>query len=197
MKKFKPLALFIALSAAFITSNAQAAIQGFYGGLGLGLASINDSIGNSDITSETMGTSGWGFQNLSLNFVGGYNLTSYLGIETTVGALGIDGWNEKLGGTVTAFPAAIDLIGYVPLFHDFDLFVKFGSANTRLTYATVSGQTPIDPATNRAKTYGYGIEFNISEMQSYRIGVEHYDLTVTQGTSISTNYFNITGIAHF
>ena len=194
MKTLKQLALIITISATFTTSNAQAAIQGFYGGMGLGLASINDSIGNSDITSET---TGWGFQNISLNFVGGYNLTSYLGIEAIVGALGVEGWNEQLGGTVTALPAAIDLIGYVPLFHGFDFFAKFGTASTKLEYATVSGQTPIDAATNKAKTYGYGIEFSISEMQSYRIGVDHFDLTVTPGTSISTNYVNITGIAHF
>ena len=187
----------LAISLVFSTlgsSGIFAATQGLYLGAGIGYATITDSNGNSGFSSEGSGPA---MQNLSLSLVGGYNLTSYLGIETSFSALGIFGWDEAAGGNVHALPTSIDIIGYLPLTRGVDIYGKVGSSNMRIDFTPASGQTPIDTETGKTKTFGYGIEFSISEMQSYRIGLEHFDLSVVPGTSVSTNYINITGLMHF
>ena len=104
---------------------------------------------------------------------------------------------DAIKGHVYALPASADIIGYLPLTKGFDIYGKFGSSNMRIEFTPAPGQTPINTMTGKTRTFGYGIEFSVSEMQSYRIGLEHFDLSLSPGTSVSTNYINITGLMHF
>jgi hypothetical protein len=183
--------ILIAVVTALSTSNAMATEPGAYAGVGIGLATVTDSLGNSGISSNN--NVGANFDDLGLGFVGGYNINRYIGLEVGVNALGVFGWSYASGGIVTALPASFEVVGYIPLYKGLDIFGKYGTSYTRLDF-TKAGVTSVS---DKTQMYGLGIEFSLSDKSSYRFGVDHHDLSVLPGTSVSANYFNLTGIMRF
>lgn len=183
----------IVIALALSASSVMAAESGAYGGIGIGLAPITDSRGSSGISSNRLG---FGFENLSVGLVGGYNLNRYLGVEASINEFGLFGWSDALNRSVSAVPVSVEVVGYVPLFKGFDFFGKWGSSFTRLDFASSTAHAGM---TEKGKTrmYGVGVEFSAGEKKSCRIGMDRYDLSVTPGTSVSTNYANITGVVRF
>lgn len=182
MKKQILLAAIIALTVV----TAEAAERGAFAGAGVGLNTLNDSQGNS-------GYSGTG---LSMGLVARYNINRYIGFEGALNLFGLTGWSAGAANLV-AIPLSISVIGYAPVHEKIDIFGKLGTSYTTLNFSGAAGQPGSNLISSNTSMYGFGVEFSTGEKETYRIGIDHYDLSVVPGTSVSTNYLNITGTTRF
>jgi len=160
---------------------AMAAEQGGYGTYSMGIATVDDAKGNSGISGTGLG----------LSVGGGYNYNKYVGAEVGLNLLGVVGWQQ-----VMAMPISVSVLGYLPIVDGINAVGKYGVANTTMYYSgaansggyTLSGMTSL---------WGVGVDFAPKDGPSYRFGVDHFDLSVAPGTSVSSNYFNITAVERF
>jgi hypothetical protein len=161
---------------SLITFNAGA-VEGGYKLVGLGITPLTDK---SDST--------YGF---GVSLGAGYNFCKYVGIETQIGVYGI-GSNTSI--FVYPLPA-LTLNAYVPINEKTSLFGKIGKSETSVTVGSGGSQTNYSGVSN---VYGLGAEFSITgSKDTYRIGVDHYDLGFVNGSSLSANYINLTSTTHF
>lgn len=174
--------ILIAATLMMIASmGAMAAEQGSYSTYSMGFATVDDVKGNSGISGTGLG----------LSVGGGYNYNKYVGAEVGLNLLGVVGWQK-----VSAMPISVSVLGYLPIADGINVVGKYGIANTTMFYSgaansggyTLSGMTSL---------WGVGVDFAPDSKTSYRFGVEHFDLSVAPGTSVSSNYFNITAVEHF
>lgn len=166
--------IFTAILASSLATSAMAAEPGAYGLAGIGLSPMADNAG------RTMA--------FGINAGVGYNLNRYVGFEAQTGVLG-------LGNSVSAIPVAASVQAFVPVLKGIDLYGKYGTSYT--TLSSGSGATT-SSASGTTSLWGVGLEFSPpGSKETYRIGVEHYDLAVSPGMSLSTNYLNLTGTTRF
>jgi hypothetical protein len=163
----------IALLATFVAPNAMSA-EGAYNLVGFGLSPLTDQ------SNTTLG--------IGVSIGGGYNFNKYLGVETQLAVLGIG-----TGNNVSVMPLpALSLNGYFPLTEESSLYVKFGKSETVVANGTQSSYAGL------TNFYGGGIEFAITgSKNTYRFGVDHYDLNIIPGATLSTNYINLSSSTHF
>lgn len=168
--------IIVALIATLIATSASA-VEGGYNLVGLGVTPLTD---------KSNSTYGFG-----VSLGGGYNFTQYFGIEAQIGVHGIASNNNIL---VYPLPA-ITFNGYIPLREGASLYGKFGKSETSVTVGSGGSQANYSGFTN---VYGVGVEVSLSgSKDTYRIGVDHYDLGFVNGSSLSANYFNLTSTTHF
>lgn len=157
---------------AFFTlnlSNARAAEEGIYSLFSVGVTPLKGSA-NTTIS-------------LGLSLGGGYNFNKYVGIEGQLALLGMATTNS-----LSAHALAMTLNGYLPVQEHLNLFGKVGKS-----YTTVSDNTSTTSVSQSGMTtvYGYGLEYSSNDKRKYRFGVDHYDLSVAPGMTLSTNYIYI------
>jgi len=168
--------IIVALLATLIVSNVGA-VEGGYNLVGLGITPLTDK------SNTTYG--------LGVSLGGGYNFTQYFGIEAQIGVHGI-GSNTNI--SVYPLPA-ITFNGYFPVNERASLYGKIGKSLTSVTVGSGGDQTNYSGFTN---VYGLGAEFSLSgSKNTYRIGLDHYDLGFVNGSSLSANYINLTSTTHF
>ncbi len=166
----------IALVASIISFNVIA-VEGGYKLVGLGITPLTDK------SNTTYG--------LGVSLGGGYNFNKYLGIEAQIGAQGI--WSNT-NISVYSLPA-ITLNGYLPINEGTSIYGKIGKSETLVTIGNGGDQTNYSGVTN---VYGLGTEFSLSgNKDTYRIGIDHYDLGFVNGSSLSANYINLSSTTHF
>lgn len=168
--------IILALIATLFATSVSA-VEGGYKLVGLGITPLTDK---SDTT--------YGF---GVSLGGGYNFNQYVGVEAQVGVHGI--WSNT---NTYAYPLpAITLNGYIPLNEVTSLYGKFGKSETLVTVGSGASQTNYSGVTN---VYGLGVEVLLSgSKDTYRIGVDHYDLGFVNGSSLSANYINLSSTTHF
>jgi hypothetical protein len=168
--------IIIALLTILIAFNANA-VDGGYKLVGLGITPMT----NKDSTTYGFGVS----------LGGGYNFNNYFGIEAQIGDHGI-GSNTNI--SVYPLPA-ITFNGYIPINAGTSLFGKIGKSETSVTVGSGGSQTNYSGVTN---VYGLGAEFSSAvSKDTYRIGIDHFDLGFVNGSSLSANYFNLSSTTHF
>lgn len=167
--------LITAVLLAVVSMGAMAAEQGGYLGTEVGLAPTTNSNSNSSLSGTALG----------VGIVMGYNMNKYVGIEGGLNLLGVVGWNN-----VMALPISVAAVGYAPIGEQTSLYGKVGASYTTILYSanSISGITSM---------YGVGIELAPKGKQSLHIGVDHYDLSVETGMSVSTNYIGMALVEHF
>ena len=126
---------------------------------------------------------------LGLSLGGGYDYNKYIGVEGQLALLG-----QATTNTLNATALALTINGYLPVQESLNLFVKAGKA-----YTAVSDGKPTASVSQSAFTnvYGYGLEYSPSDKRSYRFGVDHYELSVLPGITLSTNYINVAVIYNY
>lgn len=174
MKKFIILIAAIVFET-FSISSAMAAEEGFFSLIGGGVTPMKDSASTS--------------MSLGLSLGGGFNFNQYVGVEGQFVLLGMATSNN-----LSAHPIAVMIIGYLPMQERQNLFAKVGKSFTTVTNGTADTSVSQSAMTNM---YGYGIEFPYGEKMKYRFGVDHYDLSVVPGTTLSTNYVNVVAIVSY
>jgi len=169
--------IYFAVIFALFTFCATAADGGVYNLVGVGLSPLQGQ------------ESTWlGF---GVSVGGGYNFNQYLGVEAQVGVIGIGTSNNI---AVTPIPS-ISVNGYIPLREGISLFGKIGKSETIVgysgsdTHAHYSGQTNF---------YGVGVEISsTANKNTYRFGVDYYDLGATSGAPLAAYYLNLSSTTHF
>ncbi len=174
MKKFITLIAAIIFETLSISS-AMAAEQGFFSLIGGGITPMKDSVSTSI--------------SLGLSLGGGFNFNQYVGIEGQFVLLGM-----ATSNTLSAHPIAVMINGYLPIQERLNMFAKVGKSFTTVSSGTADTSVSQSAITN---VYGYGIEFPYGEKMKYRFGVDHYDLSVVPGTTLSTNYINVVAIVSY
>jgi hypothetical protein len=168
---------FIIAVLAMLGSPCALPADGSYNLVGLGL---------SPLKSESSTLFGFG-----VSVGGGYNFNQYFGIETQIGVMGIGSANNV---AVMPIPE-ITLNGYVPVGERISLFGKIGKSETIVGY---SGSDTQAHYSGQANFYGVGFEFSLTASKdTYRLGVDYYDLGATPGASLSAYYINLSSTTHF
>lgn len=141
-----------------------------YGGTNVGASVVSDSKGNAGL-----GTS------LALGSVLGFNLNKYIAIE---GAL------NMAFDKAYIVPVTVAVFARAPITEKTAVYGKAGASYMTIMYTaySVSGVTGM---------YGFGVELSPDSVRSVRIGVDHYDLSVGAGTSVSSNFIGLTNISRF
>lgn len=156
-------------------SSAMAAEQGFFSLIGGGVTPLKDSAGTT--------------MSFGLSLGGGFNFNKYVGVEGQFALLGMATSNNQ-----SAHPIALMINGYLPIQERENLFIKLGKSFTTVSNGTADTAVSQSAITNM---YGYGLEFPYGEKMKYRFGVDHYDLSVAPGTTLSTNYVNVVAIVNY
>ena len=155
--------------------SVKAADEGIYGLYSVGVTPM----------SETGTTTA----SLGLSLGGGYNFNKYVGIEGQLGLLGM-----ATSNTLNAHVFAVTVNGYLPVQDRLNVFVKAGKSYTTIT----DGKPDASVSQSAIKNvYGCGLELTSDDKKKYRLGVDHYDLSVAPGVSLSTNYINLTVVTNF
>ena len=165
-KQASRVALFVALgSSVFLSANSALADtkedSGFYVGGGYGESRVNDSDFNDN--------------NPASKLFAGLKFNNYIGIEGAINHYGTAehaGYSSKLTGNTLA------LVGFLPLSDSFNIFIKGGKLWWRdevtvlnTFHGTMSGDE---------KFYGVGMNFNLTEMISFRAEMERYNVKLSQ-----------------
>ena len=167
--------LFVAL-ISLLTFSAMAA-DGAYNLVGAGLSPV-----------QGQASTWFGF---GVEVGGGFSFNRYLGIETQVGVLGIGTTNNV---AVMPIPS-ISVNGYIPIREGASLFGKIGKSETIVGY---SGSDTQAHYSGQANFYGVGVEISsAANKDTYRIGVDYYDLGATPGAPLSAYYINLSSTTHF
>lgn len=153
----------------------MAAEEGIYSLIGVGVTPITDT------TTTTI--------SFGLNLGGGYNFSKYVGTEAQLALLGMATTNN-----LTAHPFAVTINGYLPIKENLTLFGKAGKSYTTVSNGTAATSVSQSGITN---VYGYGLEFVYGDNKKYRFGVDHYDLSVAPGMTLSTNYISVAAIVNY
>jgi len=136
-----------------------------------------------------MSESGATTVSLGLSVGGGYNFNKYVGIEGQFGLLGM-----ATSNTLNAQILAVTVNGYLPVQERLNVFVKAGESYTAITDGKPDASWS---KSGRNNVYGYGLEFSSDDKKKYRLGVDHYNLSVAPDISLSTNYINLTVVTNF
>ena len=122
---------------------------------------------------------------------GGYNFTKYVGVEAQVAVIGIGTANDV---AVLPIPS-IALNGYILIQENVSIFGKVGRASTIVNY---TGDSTEAHYSGQSKFYGLGVEVTlVPGKNTYRFGVDYYDLGATPGSPLSAYYLNISSTTHF
>lgn len=167
--------LFVVLIALLTTSTMAA--EGAYNLVGAGLSSV-----------QGQGSTWFGF---GVDVGGGFNFNQYLGIEAQISVMGIG-----TSSNVAVMPIpSITVNGYIPIREGASLFVKFGKSETIVGY---SGSDTQAHYSGQANFYGVGVEISsAANTDTYRIGVDYYDLGATPGSPLSAYFLNLSSTTHF
>jgi hypothetical protein len=154
------------------------ASSGFYAGFGMGYAPVS---GSSLITSSNGG---------SITGRAGYALNRSVSIEAAFDGIAF----IKTGGLDVGISVlSASVVGYYPLQDSLDFYGKAGYAN-----ASVGLSSQLSNSVSQSKsglTYGFGVELGHGAKQSFRLGLDHFDLSAWQAMPISAN--NISFSADF
>ena len=157
-----------------VLTSAALAGEGGYNMVGIGISPLQLSV--------------WGF---AVSVGGGYNFNQYVGVETQVSVLGI-GTNNNVA--VMPIPS-LSVNGYIPLSERTSLFGKIGKSETIVGYGDADTQAHYS---GQKIFFGVGVEVSSSaNKDTYRFGVDYYDLGATPGAPLSAYYFNLTSTTHF
>jgi hypothetical protein len=168
---------FIIATLAVLGSSGALAADGAYKLVGLGL---------SPLSAESSTLFGFG-----VSVGGGYNFNQYLGIETQISLMGIGSANNV---DVMPIPS-ITFNGYLPVSENVSLFGQVGKSETIIGY---SGSDTQAHYSGQANFYGVGFEISSSaNKNTYRLGIDYYDLGATPGASLSAYYINLSSTTHF
>ena len=162
--------IIVGVLVALVSPNVLSA-EGAYNIVGLGLSPLVEQ------SSTTL--------DFGVSVGGGYSFNKFWGVEAQIGILGIGSGND-----VSEMPIpSVAVIGYIPIREDSCLYGKIGKSATTVN-STYSGTTNF---------YGAGVEFSSlsSPTNTYRIGIDHYDLSLAPGAPLSTNYLNISSTTYF
>jgi len=168
----------ILISLLFLLGSSGAlAADGAYNLVGLGL---------SPLSSDSITLFGFG-----VSVGGGYNFNQYFGIETQIGVMGIGSANNV---AVMPIPA-ITVNGYLPVREGISLYGKIGKSETIVGYGSSDTQAHYS---GQANCYGAGVEFSsTANKDTYRLGVDYFDLGATPGAALATYYINLSSTTHF
>jgi len=122
---------------------------------------------------------------------GGYNFNQYVGLETQIGVLGIGTTNNV---AVMPIPS-LTVNGYIPVSERTSLFGKIGKSETIIGYGGADTQAHYS---GQANFFGVGVEVSsTANKDTYRFGVDYYDLGATPGAPLSAYYLNVSSTTHF
>lgn len=167
----------VVAALAMLISTGVMADEGAYNLVGVGLSPLSDPSGT---------TLGFG-----VSVGGGYGFNKYFGVEAQLAVLGIGS-----GNNVSVLPIpALTVNGYLPVREGVTLYGKIGKSET------IAGYGPGDNLaiySGTANFYGVGFEFSLADTKdTYRIGVDHYDLGALPGLPLSANNINLMSTTHF
>lgn len=166
------IALLLFVTSFGIAFGASAEEKGaYYGG---GFSYSAGSGGNLTTTN------GFGFSGRM-----GYDFNHSVAAEASIGFVGL-GWTAGIQD-VSALTTSVSVLGFYPVKDGTDVYAKLGYASSNLVYGC-SGCTTAS-ATKGAPTYGFGVEFGHGGETSFRLGVDHYDLSAFANNSLSANDF--------
>lgn len=169
--------IYFGVILAFITSCATAADGGVYNLVGVGL---------SPVLGQESTWFGFG-----VSVGGGYNFNQYVGIETQISVMGIGTTSNVV---VMPIPS-LTLNGYIPVQEGVSLFGKIGKSETIIGY---SGSDTQAHYSGQSNFYGVGVEIlSTANKNTYRFGVDYYDLGATPGAPLSAYYINLSSTTHF
>lgn len=155
--------------AASFTTDAP---SGLYAGFGFGYAPVS---GSSLVTSSN---------GASISGRVGYAWNKHVSSELALGGIAF----VKSGAAdvgINMFSAS--LLAYIPVQERLDAYVKAGYASASVGVGTPPNQTS---KRKSGPNYGFGAEFGHGEKVSYRLGVDHYDLSAWSTMPISANDFS-------
>jgi len=152
-------------SSVFLSANnalADAkADSGFYVGGGYGQSRVNDSDFNDN--------------NPASKLFAGLKFNNYIGIE---GAMNRYGTAEHAGYTSKLTGNTLALVGFLPLSDNFNIFIKGGKLWWRDEVTVLS--TFHGTMDGSERFYGVGMNFNLTEMVSFRAEMERYKVELSQ-----------------
>ncbi len=172
---------FAASSASqMAVAQVPSSTSGLYAGFGLGYAPVS---GSSLITSSN---------GLALTGRAGYAFNPRVSVEAAY-----DSINLVKSGLVDVGVSVLSasVVGYYPLQNSFDFYGKAGYANASVGFS--AGQGNSRSQTKTGLTYGFGVELGHGEKQSFRLGMDHFDLSAWQGLPISANNFSFSADFRF
>ena len=134
------LSLGMSIAAVVPVNSAQAAQPGAY--IGVGAGSAHDEILNEDESA--------------FKFYGGVNLTPHIGLE-----LGYVDLGSYINGVLTQDGISYELIGYIPVSSNIDLYGRAGFFDWEVA-------TSFSSNTGTDTTFGVGIQAQLEEHLSLR-----------------------------
>ena len=154
--------------------------SGFYAGFGMGYAPVS---GSSLITSSN---------GISLTGRVGYALNRSVSIEAAYDGITL----VKSGlADVGVSVLSASVLGYYPLQDSLDLYGKAGYANASVGFSSGMGNSTSQSKTGL--TYGFGVELGHGAQQSFRLGIDHFDLSAWQAMPIAANNFSFSADFRF
>jgi hypothetical protein len=167
----------VAAALATLVASSAMAAEGAYNLVSLGVSPLTDQSGTT-----------YGF---GVSIGGGYGFNKYFGVEAQLAVLGIG-----TGNNVSVMPIpSLTVNGYIPVREGISLYGKIGKSETIVGYGAAGTQASYSGVSN---FYGAGFEFLSSgSKDTYRIGVDHYDLGVVPGSPLAANYINLGATTHF
>ena len=167
----KKIYLFVLL---WVLASGALAGEGAYNLVGIGISPLQ--------------LSQWGF---GVSLGGGYNFNQYVGLETQVSVLGIGTTNNV---AVMPIPS-LTINGYLPVNERTSLFGKIGKSASIVGYGGADTQAHYS---GQANFFGVGVEISsTANKDTYRFGIDYYDLGATPGAPLSAYYLNLTSTTHF
>jgi hypothetical protein len=165
------------MAATIWLPSAMAVEEGGYVLLSIGISPITDPIGT---------TSGFGVE-----AGGGYNLNKYLGAEAIIGVVGF-----SAGSVYNPLSISLNVVGHIPFSDGFGIYGKVGEAETMVTLNSTNGGSS-QGYSGVTSLYGAGIEIYTVDHADFRIGYDHYDLSIIPGLPLSANYIYVARTAYF
>ena len=150
----------------------EVSASGTYAGFGFGYAPVS---GSNLVTSSN---------GASISGRIGYAWNQHVSTELAIGGIAfVKSGVADVG--INMFSASV--LGYYPVQEGVDAYAKVGYAN-----ASVGLNTQLNNVSKSKTglTYGFGAEFGHGEKTSFRLGVDHYDLSAWSTMPISANDFS-------
>lgn len=177
----------LSANVAFAASASQMAVvqeplaeSGLYAGFGMGYAPVS---GSSLITSSN---------GLSLTGRVGYALNRSVSVEAAYDGIAM----VKSGlADVGVSVLSASVVGYYPLQDSLDFYGKAGYANASVGFSTGQGNSSSQSKTGFS--YGFGVELGHGARQSFRLGMDHFDLSAWQAMPIAANNFSFSADFRF
>lgn len=145
---------------------------GSYAGFGFGYAPVS---GSSLVTSSN---------GASISGRLGYAWSPHVSTELALGGIAfVKSGTADVG--INMVSAA--LLAYMPVQERLDAYVKAGYASASVGFNAAPNTVSKRKA---GLTYGFGAEFGHGEQTSFRLGVDHYDLSAWSTMPISANDFS-------